>query len=132
MQLSRVIIMQLSCKIMKNSKKRNKILDLFKSGHLLTANEVCQRIPDVDRATIYRNLLLLSNEGILREVNVKKGISSYEINVKGDHHQHFICSNCDKVLPIDVDEEILKQAAPKGTKLEDFELNLVGKCQDCN
>lgn len=113
-----------------NSKKRNKILDLFSNGHLLTANEVEKFLPDIDRATVYRNLSKFVEEGVLREVNVKKGISSYELNT--DHHQHFICSNCDKIVPVEVDETLFKKILPEGVQLEDFELNLKGKCNDCN
>lgn len=114
---------------MKNSKKRNQILELFNKGYLLTANEVVEKFPEIDRATIYRNLSRFVELGILREVNVRKGISSYEINT--DHHQHFICSNCEKIVPVEVDVSILKKIIPAGVKLEDFELNLKGKCEDC-
>jgi len=116
---------------MHNSKKREKILKLFSNGHLLTANQVVEKINDVDRATIYRNLSMFVELGILREVNVKKGVSSYELNKQGDHHQHFICNNCEKIVPINVDESLFKNFIPKGVKLEDFELNLKGKCEDC-
>ncbi|MFS8130444.1 MAG: Fur family transcriptional regulator [Candidatus Dojkabacteria bacterium] len=114
---------------MKNSKKRNKILELFSKGYLLTASEVVEKVNNVDRATIYRNLTRFVEQGLLREVNVRKGISSYELNT--DHHQHFICSNCEKVVPVEVDASILKEIIPNGVKLEDFELNLRGKCEDC-
>lgn len=116
---------------MRNSKKRNKIISFFSKGDLLTAAEVSRRLKDVDRATVYRNLALLTSEGILREVNLKKGISSYEINKEGDHHQHFICDNCEKVIPVDVDINVISKIVPAGVELDDFELNLKGKCTDC-
>lgn len=115
---------------MKHSDKREKILHIFKDGSLLTANEICERIPEIDRATIYRNLSLFASEGILREVNVKKGITSYELNQ--DKHQHFICTNCDKIIPVEVDPKVLLKIIPNNFKFEDFELNLKGKCKDCN
>ncbi|MEP7103135.1 MAG: transcriptional repressor [Candidatus Dojkabacteria bacterium] len=117
---------------MKNSKKRDRILKLFSNGFLLTASQVCGLIPDIDRATIYRNLSLFVEQGILREVNVKKGVMSYELSKIGDHHQHFICNNCEKVVHVEVDDKFLKQVIPNGASLENFELNLKGKCEDCH
>ncbi len=116
---------------MHNSKKREKILNLFSKGHLLTANQVVGLLTDIDRATIYRNLSLFVEQGQLREVNVRKGIASYELNKIGDHHQHFICNNCEKVVPINIDESLFKNIVSAGIKVEDFELNLKGKCKDC-
>lgn len=116
---------------MKKSLKREQILNLFKSGNLFTANEICELLPEVDRATIYRNIHRFVESGVLREVNLKKGISSYELNIKGDYHQHFICTDCEKVIPVEIDNQIIEQIAPSGVKFEDFELNLKGKCTDC-
>lgn len=117
---------------MKNSSKRQKILEIFKNGDLLTANEVLKKISQIDRATIYRNLSLFVKEGILREVNVKKGISSYEINSENDFHQHFICKNCEKIIPFDIDVKNLKKILPKNLKFDEFEIYLKGLCKDCN
>ena len=114
---------------MKNSKKRDQILKLFEKGELLTANEVCDKLNTIDRATIYRNINLFVELGILREVNVKKGISSYELNT--DHHQHFICTDCEKIIPVEVDDRVIKEFLPVGVEVSDFELNLKGKCTDC-
>lgn len=116
---------------MKNSKKRNEILEIFNKGELLTANEICDRLPDVDRATIYRNIHLFLEQGLIREVNLKKGIASYELNVKGDHHQHFICLDCEKVIPVEIDESLIKTILPQGVSVEDYEINLKGKCNKC-
>lgn len=116
---------------MKNSQKREKILKIFQSKDLLTANEVCELLPEIDRATIYRNINLFVEKGILREVNIRKGITSYEIKDEKDLHQHFICEDCDKVIPIDIKPELIKTMIPENVEVEDFELNFKGKCQNC-
>jgi Fe2+ or Zn2+ uptake regulation protein len=116
---------------LKHSQKREQILQLLKDGSLLTATEICEKLPHIDRATIYRNLDLFTRQGFLRKVNVKEGVASYEITHEGDNHQHFICSNCEKIIPIDIDKHMIEKLAPKGVKLENFELNVKGKCEDC-
>lgn len=115
----------------RNSKKRDQILNVFANGDLLTANEVCEKLEKIDRATVYRNLSLFVKEGILREVHVRKGIASYELKHPGDTHQHLVCQNCEKVVPIDVKDEDIKKVLPKGVEFSEFELNLRGKCKEC-
>ena len=118
-------------KDLRHSKKRDLILTVFENGDLLDVNEVWQKVPQVDRATIYRNLTLFLEQGVLRGVNIKKGITHYELNHEGDTHQHFVCTNCDKVVPIQISSDSIKTLVPIGSKLEDFELNLKGKCSEC-
>lgn len=114
---------------MNHSLKRDKIIKVFENGALLTANEICGLLPEIDRATIYRNLKTLHSTGILREVSIKKGILSYELNI--DSHQHFVCERCEKIIPVDIEMQDLKKILPKGIEFEEFELNLKGKCIEC-
>jgi len=116
---------------MKHSLKREKIITIFQDGSLLTANEVSSKVNDIDRATVYRNLNLLLEEGILRKVNLRVGIASYELANNGDNHQHFICNNCEKIIPIEIDIAIIEKLKPAGSELKAYELNLKGKCQEC-
>jgi len=116
---------------MKKSKKRDKIVNIFQDGSLLDANQVCEKLPSLDRATIYRNLNLLTEEGILRKVNLKEGISSYELAKEGDYHQHFICKNCEQIIPVSIDRKFIEDCMPAGIKLMEFEVNLKGECKDC-
>lgn len=113
------------------SEKREMILSLFRGGDLLTANQVCEKLPEIDRATIYRNLTQFVEEKKIREVHVKKGITSYELFDANDNHQHFLCDGCDKVLPIDIDPKIINKLIPKDLKIDNIELNLHGKCESC-
>jgi len=133
MQLSCIIITPLSCKSMikYNTKQREGILELFKDGSLLTAKAISTTLSNVDRTTVYRTLNALVKQGTLREVHLYKEYSHYELIHQGDNHQHFICNNCDKVLPINVNPKELKSILPKGVEFEEFELSLKGKCIDC-
>ena len=117
---------------MKKTHKRDQILSILSNGDLLTAHEITKLLPEIDRATVYRNIALFVKQGILREVNVKKGVSSYEINNVLDNHQHFICGKCEKVIPIDINLEDIKKIFPQGFNIQNFELNLKGKCNECN
>lgn len=117
--------------MIRKSSKREQILGIFLTHELLTAHEVCERLPDVDRATIYRNIALFIEEGILRELKIKKGTSSYELARKNDFHQHFVCKICDNVAPVDIDVRKLEELLPKNMHVEDLELYVKGICTNC-
>lgn len=125
--------MQISC-IMKSRKslKREKILAVFSNADLLSADEVYAKLRDIDRATVYRNINYFVKQGLLREVSVKKGIVLYEI--MKDDHQHFMCSNCSKIIPVDIDRTALLTIIPNNNqfRIDDYEVNIKGKCRDCD
>lgn len=115
----------------RKSKKREKILEIFKKGGLMTANDVIERLPDIDQATIYRNINKFVEKGTLKEIKINRGISSYEYHSK-DEHQHFICNDCDKILHVDIDPSKLQNLVKSsGVEAQEFELNIRGKCKDC-
>ncbi|MBD3280995.1 hypothetical protein GF389_05795 [Candidatus Dojkabacteria bacterium] len=116
---------------MRKSKKREAILKTLKISGLTTAEELTEELTDIDTATIYRNLNKFCEEGIVREVRIKKGISSYEF-IK-DNHQHLICTNCEEIKRLDVNtKQILDQLRKenpwlKNYEIEDLEINLRAK-----
>lgn len=114
-----------------HSKKREEIVNLFKDGSLLTAKGVCNLVPNIDRATVYRTIKSLVEQGILREVHLNKDYSHYELTHAGDNHQHFMCTNCEKIIPVEVDSKLIAKLLPKDIKTEEFELNIKGRCNDC-
>ncbi|MEO6729245.1 MAG: transcriptional repressor [Candidatus Dojkabacteria bacterium] len=116
---------------MKITKNQKQIINLFSEGKLLKAHEIVEQLSDIDRATIFRNLNKLVDEGILTPLNVSKGSLTYELLELEHKHLHFICNNCEKIQHIEVNSNILKNIIPEGVQLEDFELNLKGKCEDC-
>lgn len=113
---------------MRTTKKQQRILNLLKFGGLFTANQICKEVPDIDKATVYRTLHKFVDLGEVREISIRDGEKSYEYN--DDIHQHFICSDCGKVMPVYVDEEKLRNLI----ELDDFEidsieLNIKGRCK---
>jgi len=49
---------------------------------------------NISRATVYRNLKTLINNGIINELYFQDGKSRYELNQ--EHHHHFVCISCGK------------------------------------
>jgi len=86
----------LTGKKFKYSKKNIQILDILKSNKSLSANGIIYLLSKIIRATIYRNLTFFVKHEILRKVHIKEGASSFELNIKGNYNQHFICETYEK------------------------------------
>jgi len=114
----------------KLSKKRRLILQVFETGHLFTANDICKLLPNIDRATIYRALRFFVEKKLIREVNVQKGLLSYELNI--DSHEHFFCECCGQVISIKIDNVFIEYLRNFDFQVNSFEVLLRGKCRNCS
>ena len=53
----------------------------------------------VSRATVYRTLPLLTESGLVREMDFGKDYKFYDPNyAEHPHHNHIICQDCDKIV----------------------------------
>jgi len=112
---------------MRLTKNRQLLLNELKRGGAFSAQKLHDRLPDMDLATIYRNLKLFVDEGIVQEIHVKKDEAMYEF--ADDQHQHAICTDCGKVLHVDVDTEQLKKTMSiKNFEINNIEIAIKGHC----
>lgn len=88
---------------------------------------------DLDQATIYRIINLLTQRGILRSVNFQEGKSRYEL-ASHPHHHHVVCTNCGAVEDV---EDCLKSNASTtieketGFTITSHALEFFGLCKAC-
>ena len=89
--------------------------------------------PDISLATVYRNLTLFKNQGIIQSLGTVNGIERFDGNTQP--HVHFVCGGCDSVLDLpELDPpESLRSAAAKATggEVTGCQLMFTGTCQDC-
>ncbi|MFH1784612.1 MAG: transcriptional repressor [bacterium] len=52
----------------------------------------------ISRATIYRTLPLLVENGLISEALRQKGKSNYELIYGHEHHDHMVCMNCGRII----------------------------------
>ncbi|MFW9902798.1 MAG: Fur family transcriptional regulator [Candidatus Thorarchaeota archaeon] len=100
---------------MKLTNQRVVILDFLKDNlnHPTVEEiyeEVKQKLPRITKATVYKNLNVLVDNNLIKEVNVK-GVSRFE--AKMDPHHHLICKTCGKIIDY------------KSKKLTDYALKII-------
>jgi Fur family ferric uptake transcriptional regulator len=89
----------------------------------------------VSLTTVYRNMPLLVEAGIVRRTCISEGGAiRYERVLGSEHHDHLICSRCGLKIEftypaIDVLQE--EVARSHGFELERHHLELIGLCPDC-
>ena len=122
----------------KQFRKRNAILSCLRSTDVHPSAETLHEMlrpeyPDISLATVYRNLALFKQQGIIQSLGTVGGIERFDGNI--DPHVHFICSSCHAVtdLPqISVPDQlrsIVENAT--GGIVGDCQLSFAGTCQSC-
>ena len=90
-------------------------------------------IPDLSLGTVYRNLALFKEQGLITSLGTVKGVERFDGNTAP--HVHYICSGCGKVLDlaeIQVPEELNTAASrASGGQVESCQLIFHGRCAGC-
>lgn len=89
----------------------------------------------MDRATIYRNLVILEGKKLVRQVDLHRDHSYYEWNDHSDHH-HLVCVKCRKIQDFhgcdfeQIEKNALKEALDFSEIIE-HSFELFGICKKC-
>lgn len=62
-----------------------------------TAEQICEKVPDVGRATVYRAIKLFQQAEVICKLALPDGAPRYAIDAGGRHHHHAICTGCGAV-----------------------------------
>lgn len=113
---------------------RRRILQAIASQRTqFSAEELCQQLPQVGRATVYRTLSRLVHEGLLCKVVLEENVLRYQVSPL-DHHHHLVCVHCNTVQDIEACEvtDFVRQAAAEtGYELLGHRLEVYGRCPRC-
>ncbi len=95
-------------------------------------DRVRQQIPAISLATVYKNIHLFVESGVLREVSLHHGSRRVEMN-EADHH-HMVCSRCKSIQDVDPHELGLPEARKQlsgGFLVERYAVDVIGLCPKC-
>ncbi len=105
-------------------------------GHV-TADEVYQQVQPkhrtITRATVYRTLEVLRDEGLVTGTDLGQGRIQFEVS-RDHHHHHLVCLNCGMVQEINGDlfntvNLHLKKKYKFQARIEHFAI--FGLCEKC-
>ena len=122
----------------KQFRKRNAILSYLRATNEHPSAEmvymgVKQDCPDISLATVYRNLALFRDQGLVQCVGTVKGVERFDGNTAP--HVHFFCTECGSVLDLPEVEAPaqLSEAVENGTggKVNMYSLSFAGICKNC-
>ena len=122
----------------KHFRKRDAILSCVRSTDVHPSadwvfDQVRKDIPDISLATVYRNLALFKQQGLIASVATVRGVERFDGNT--DPHVHFICQNCDAVIDLpqlSVPHSLSAQAAHHiGGTVDVCQLSFTGICYHC-
>ncbi len=101
-----------------------------------TANEVYdmvrKRLPRIGLGTVYRNLELMAENGVIRKLEV--GGTQKRFDATTTPHYHIRCTGCDRVedIMITVQQDINSLAASSSTyHVLGHHIEFSGLCEDC-
>jgi Fur family transcriptional regulator, peroxide stress response regulator len=94
--------------------------------------DVRRRTPSISLATVYKNLRLFVDHGLLREVSPRASTLLVEGNL--EPHHHLVCTQCKAVQDIEgdfIDYKKLSRQAPRGFNLSQPLVEVFGLCRRC-
>lgn len=94
---------------------------------------VRRRIPSISLATVYNNLRLFVEHGLLREVTPHSPTLRVDGNL--EPHHHLVCSRCKSVQDIEgdfVDFKRIARQIPAGFDLSAPVIEVFGLCRRCS
>src|SRR5213075_2354771 len=120
------------------AQRRAIIETVFETEEHFTAEQLLewsrQRDKSVSRATVYRTLPLLTESGLVREMDFGKDYKFYDPNYAAHpNHNHIICQDCEKIVEFESDkifkleDEISSQL---GFAIKTQRLQITGTCQE--
>ena len=121
----------------KQFKKRNAILQCLRSTDAHPSAEMVHQMlresyPDISLATVYRNLNLFKEQGLISSVCSVHGTERFDAETTP--HVHFVCDCCDRVLDlaqITIPEALTHQVDSTGCRVSGCSLTFTGTCREC-
>ena len=111
---------------------------LIEAGAAVSAQAVLEQVhqtyPCIGLDTVYRNLSMLTNTGIVNQINLQtKGTALFEF--QGDaHHHHAICLTCGKSFCVDscpLPVKVPLPAADPNFRVVSHAFEVYGYCSAC-
>ncbi len=114
--------------------------EIFSTHEHFDADELIARLTRVrggrrvSRSTIYRNLSLLEEAGLIRKVVRKDDREIFEHDYGYPKHDHLVCRQCGNLIEFHneaINEVLVEIARQRGFRIEGHRLEVQGLCDSC-
>lgn len=110
--------------------------ELKKSRQHLSADELYDRVkkimPRISLATVYRNLEILSEAGLIGKLEISGRQKRFDFDVSD--HDHIYCVVCHKVDNLNIarnNVEAERMGTAAGYSITGYRVEVIGVCPDC-
>ncbi len=120
--------------------RRRLVAALHNGEGPLTLGQIMAAEPTLPQSSVYRNLTILEEVGIVTRIVTNGDFARYELAENlTEHHHHLICTNCGDVADFSLSgrvESTLDRALAESARTAGFtptahRLDLLGTCADC-
>lgn len=120
--------------------RRRLVAALQQGNGPLTINQIVQVDSTLPQSTIYRNLTVLEDAGVVSRIVTNDDFARYELaECLTGHHHHLICTECGDIEDFELDtriENTLHRSLEQAAATADFaasnhRLDLLGTCTNC-
>lgn len=116
------------------TRQRRMILDVIReSDRHMTAEEIYietkKRMPSVAMATIYNNLKILTEQGVIRRLQFAGMPDHYDRNMV--YHEHLICESCRNVTDAEMGDLLPVLEQRLGIHITHYNLSMFYICDAC-
>lgn len=94
-------------------------------------DEMSRSYPSVSFETVYRNLRMLSEMGVLEQFYFMEGGLKFKGSCIDHHHHHLICVNCEKTLTFEYCPMEQQLKLPGEYKILNHRFEVYGICENC-
>ena len=124
--------------VRKNSRKRQALLDVLCASHEhptaeMLYNQLKPEFPELSLGTVYRNLGVLMQEGLVQSVGHINGQERYDAITCP--HPHFVCRCCHGVIDLELPDTVSGMFEEIGGRFkcspEGYSLTIKGLCPNC-
>lgn len=95
--------------------------------------ELLQVDPQLGRATVFRSVDVLVEQGMLDRVTFPDGTHRYRL-CGGPHHHHLTCTQCHRIVELSVclpEDQLSTLASQTGFAIEGHAIEFFGRCPTC-
>ena len=122
--------------------KRRELIDLLvTAGQPLTVDEIHLLAPHLPQSSLYRNLAVLEETGIVRRFASHSGSARFELaEDHTGHHHHLVCDACGAMTDVELpdalehqlNDAIISLARQRGFEVASHTVDILGRCEDCS